>query len=57
MEIWGDHPVLEYLKKGKQVSVDAHYSASKKGEGDEAKYYHSFKVENIILLGGAKNDQ
>lgn len=37
-EVWGD-------------SVDAKYHTSKSGEGDEAKYFHAFRVDEIILLG------
>lgn len=51
-EVWGDHPALPFLKKGKQVSVDAYYDTSKSGEGDNTKYYHVFRITDIVLLGG-----
>ena len=58
LEVWGDHPALPYLKKGKQVSVSAYYDTSKTGEGDDAKFYHVFKITNILLLGDSiKHDE
>ena len=51
-EIWGDHPALPYLTKGKEVSVEAQYKTSKKGEGEDTQYFHVFRVHELILLSG-----
>lgn len=52
-ELWGkggDHPAAQFLKKGKQVSVEAFYDTSE-SEGDSGKqYYHIFKVQELLLL-------
>ncbi|HNP94455.1 MAG TPA: single-stranded DNA-binding protein [Cyclobacteriaceae bacterium] len=55
-ELWGENEVAKFLKKGQLVSVEAFYDASSvEGEGDEKKYFHSFKVDSIILLGKKKD--
>lgn len=53
LEIWGDHPAIPFLKKGKQVSVSARYKTSTAEKDGEKKYYHVFSAKEIILLGAA----
>jgi single-stranded DNA-binding protein len=50
-ELWGkDHPAAKFLTKGKQVSIEAYYDTNVVDSEGGKKYFHSFKVTDVLLL-------
>lgn len=54
--LWGNEKLVPFLKKGRQVAIEAFYSTSTSGEGADKKYFHEFVVTDIVLLAEGKEN-